>query len=449
MKNLKIIIFFIAILGLLLFSIYLFLQKTNSLSSPAQIEKCNTLQKNYGDINILFFSSKSIAEEYSNYFLNSKPFNKNKNNFNFFYIDDIFPKCELYNGEAFYCYSKDLIKKSASCPSDYIVVIDSYPREVRSSAFMNVMSLNSNHDKSVMLHEFGHVFAGLAEEYEDVDAKIPKEARNCVDDCLKFNSVGGCYIGCTKSTYYRSSWESVMRSLNTPEFYSLNNQIIEERIQEEKGEKTIITGNVIENTDCSGEEYYLIELVDGVMTKTLYRGCAGSMGFGDTEYKVYSKDRNLILERKFNKDLIFTTLPAEDGKISGATYEYEGDIYLKVPIMQDENLNEIKEISEEFSKESGLIEKEIPSKENIITKGIIYYKTITDILISGKSKETIGGISPYEDFSSKGTYTKSKDWLFQLMSPVQSWVYQIQPTGRVVEDKTDYAIEEDVIKIYL
>ena len=79
-----------------------------------------------------------------------------------------------------------------------------------------------------MLHEFGHVFANLADEY--VPSIIPKGARNCVGECQEFNrySIKECYEGCSKSDYFRSSEESVMKTLKTKEYEELNTLIINE-----------------------------------------------------------------------------------------------------------------------------------------------------------------------------------------------------------------------------
>ena len=326
------------ILVLSSFLIYgLFIQDSPVLSpgpSSEIGEGCNVLQEDGDGINILFFSGREVAKDYLDYFLESEPFNAAADNFNFFYIEDEVPECELYRGDVFYCYSRELVKKSSVCPNDYIVVFGDYPGDIRSSAFMNVLSINSNHPKSVFLHEFGHVFAHFAEEYVDENAKIPSKAKNCVSSCEDFGEGVECFEGCTKSSYYRSSFESVMRTLNFRDYGFLNNQFISERIEEDVIDSNLfITGNAISSdADCSESEYYLVELGSGKVSKSVHAGCSGTPGYGDTEYLVLAEDDSVFLKGKYNNDLIFTTLPSAEGEISGRTDSYEGEIYLKIPV---------------------------------------------------------------------------------------------------------------------
>ena len=321
------------------FLIYgMFMDKNLELSpdsSKSEIsEECNVLQENGEGINILFFSGGEIAKDYMDYFLESEPFNEVRDNFNFFYIEDYIPECELYEGEIFYCYSKELIKKSSVCPNDYLVVLGDYPSEIRSSAFMNVLSINSNHPKSVFLHEFGHTFANFAEEYVDENARIPSKAKNCVSSCDDFGEGVECFEGCTKSNYYRSSLESVMRTLNTRNYGLFNNNFILERIDDEVVDSSLFTtGNVVSSkADCSSEEYYLLEIGSGKVSKSVQVGCSGSSGHGDTEYLVLSEDDSIFSKGDYNKDFLFTTLPFPDGKLSGKTYKSDRDIFLKIPV---------------------------------------------------------------------------------------------------------------------
>ena len=151
-----------------------------------------------------------------------------KDNFNFYYIDNYQPKCEIYQDKALLCYNKDIVRKAASCPHDFIVVIKEDSRNIRSSAYMNVMSINSKHSLTVLLHEFGHVFVNLAEEY--VPAKLPKKAKNCVDECTKFSIKDGCYEGCSKADYFRSINNGIMRTLSSTNFGIFNKKLITDKI---------------------------------------------------------------------------------------------------------------------------------------------------------------------------------------------------------------------------
>ena len=82
------------------------------------------------------------------------------------------------------------------------------------------------------MHEFGHVFANLADEY--VPSNIPWGAQNCANECGKFGKFGstGCYLGCSEDDFYRSSENSVMRTLRTDEYGDVNTQIINKNLKE-------------------------------------------------------------------------------------------------------------------------------------------------------------------------------------------------------------------------
>ncbi len=194
---------------------------------------CEIISYNGDDkkIDIVFLTdgvSKSEVESYSKYLVEREPFSSHKDKFNFYYAGNV--ECELYQENILYCYSRELIKKAAACPDDYIVVLSEYPSKIRSSAYINVISINTNQPDSVLLHEFGHVFANLADEY--VPSIIPRGAENCEKNCDKFKIKDECYEGCSKSDYFRSSHNSVMRTLGTKEYKTLNTQIIEDNLNE-------------------------------------------------------------------------------------------------------------------------------------------------------------------------------------------------------------------------
>ena len=85
------------------------------------------------------------------------------------------------------------------------------------------------------MHEFGHIFGGLADEY--VDEKYysnigfdPKDYPNCdfPPICTGWEGVNGtgCFDGCTLNSYSRPTENSIMRSLSTEKFGPLNENIL-------------------------------------------------------------------------------------------------------------------------------------------------------------------------------------------------------------------------------
>ncbi len=236
-----------------------------------------------------------------------------------------------------FCSSKELITKAASCPNDYIFVIQEKDREIRSSAFANVASINENNPLSVILHEFGHTFGNLAEEY--VPAAIPRNAKNCARACEEFaGSNKGCYEGCSKETYFRSIESGVMRTLKSYDYGAFNEQILKGRIPEHNALETHGTGLAIDNSDCLLNTYYLLEgqYSEGkisITEKSFLQGCAPAHSTGDFSYKIISFSGEEILAGEFNPSLIFTDNQFEnEGTISGETFSNTGGVFfLAVP----------------------------------------------------------------------------------------------------------------------
>ena len=290
MKKRKIIALIIILIScFILLFIYqsknIFLNPTNTISN-----ECKSITQNKpGNTNLLFFSKKEVAEKYSKDLLEISPLDEKKDNFNIYYIDDYNPKCEIYKEQALLCYNEELIKKASSCPNDIVVAIQEQNKEIRSSAYMNVISINSKHPLTVLAHEFGHAFANLAEEY--VPAKIPKGSKNCVGNCSNFGGLkDGCFQECSKSEYYRSTEAGIMRTLSSRDYGIFNKNIILNEV-DKKIKKAFLTGNAIESEeDCSNNKYYLITGVytnEKIVIKniTTEKGCIGGNGNGGFTYE--------------------------------------------------------------------------------------------------------------------------------------------------------------------
>ncbi|MFH1358760.1 MAG: hypothetical protein ABIH37_02650 [archaeon] len=234
LENKKILILVIIIIVvILLIVLFVVFNIFKPLSSPVIEEECKIIVESEGEnkIDIVFLTDKvneKNVDNYIDYLLSSEPYSENKDKFNFYYAGET--DCDILR-EFLYCYSKKLIKKSSICPNDYIIVLADEVSSIRSSAYINVISLNINHNKNVVLHEFGHIFGNLADEY--VPSVFPKGAENCVRDCDSFKDYGvnDCYEGCTKSNYYRSSEDSVMKTLRTEDYKELNIILLKEILE--------------------------------------------------------------------------------------------------------------------------------------------------------------------------------------------------------------------------
>jgi len=325
----------ILIIGFFLYNIKL------SPSTNTNLEKCNTLIYNgQAKTNIVFFSDKENAQKYADFFLQTEPFNNNKVNFNFYYIDSYTPKCEIYKNIATLCYSKQLIKVASSCPSDYIVVLDNQEPRIRSSTYMNIISLNIASQLSIFTHEFGHAFSNLADEY--VPAEIPSNSKNCVSDCNNFlRDKDGCFKGCSKESYFRSINGGVMRTLSSNDYGLFNKNLILDRISRTKNALTGFAVGDQEVVDCSSQNYYLIEAVYtnemiDIKDKTLENGCIGSNGYGGFSYSMVKIDGSTLATDEFNPELIFTDIQLlGDEIIQGSASESDRAFLLKVPVIKD------------------------------------------------------------------------------------------------------------------
>lgn len=278
---------------------------------------------------MVFFADKETTKEYMDFFFLIEPFKNYPNKFNFFFIDDYKPECELYKGIAILCYSKELLKKASSCPNDYIFVVDKHQEVIRSSAYMNVLSINKNHPLTVLMHEFGHAFANFAEEY--VPAKIPRGSKNCVSNCDKFNGLNeDCSSGCSESHFLRSIDEGIMRSLSSTDYGTFDENLILERL------KTISDTATDEEPviDGANEEHYMVEAIYNpeteeieIINQELVKGYAGTNGYGKFDVSSTGDNEQHTSQGSFNALNIFTDAPDGDS-IDGEVFESDDSFYL-------------------------------------------------------------------------------------------------------------------------
>ena len=330
----------LAVAALIIVIALLFVKQT--YLAPVSLDECKVLKySGEGKPSVVIFSDNQIAQEYMNFFFSIKPYDKNKDKFNFYYIDSYEPNCDIYQGVALLCYSRELIKKAASCPNDYIVVIGKGNEGLRSSSYMNVISIVYGTRMTVFSHEFGHAFANFADEY--TPASIPKNSKNCVPDCGSFGEgKEGCFEGCSRDDYFRSIDAGIMSTLDSMTYGKFDENIIISKIRESAG----ITGSaVLANRDCSKETYILLDgnYSDGKMSilgRSVERGCVGGNGAGGFGYSVTKEDGSIIKGGEFNPELIFTD-SLNGSKMAGGTTAREGAFLLKVPVIENSKSLEI------------------------------------------------------------------------------------------------------------
>lgn len=299
----------------------------------SQNVECNALQEGNGDVNLVFLADNYENEEvfledvgrFKEGLLEVVPFNEYENNFNFYYVLGNFDLgCE--HDEAILCDPRKVKRVSLNCPNDYTVVLTDYNgvknlfRYLRSSAWQGIACLNTADDILVFAHEFGHLFADFADEYE-FDGKISWDAPNCVKpDCTPFNVITnpGCYLGCTNGEHYREERIGIMRDYwHGKTFGSFNEWVIREILDGNR-----ITGSVIDSNNVK-ENLYVVE---GEFTQNGVEidGVVPVFGYASGKYE----DEGWSLE--VGNEVYYFGLPLafvdtfRDGKMKGGTKEMIG-----------------------------------------------------------------------------------------------------------------------------
>ncbi len=281
----------IPLLGVILIFGYLNVQQ-ESLSSPIpDNELCKQIMYNGNDrIDLLFISSVEDATRYSDYLFTVEPYKSYKSYFNVNVLEEEV-ECDYYKDIAILCHNDQVLDLAKQCDHDYVIVIKEDSKQIRSSAYGKVISLNKAHENSVLIHEIGHLF-NLAEEY--LGAKIPKGSMNCVSSCSNFDGdIDGCTQECSTATHYRSIPNGVMRSLVTDNYGIYNLKLISEILDgnKPKDSESTITGNQIIDSSCNkkalGVDIYQSEDGFNVITDNVLedicipdKGLAGAVCFG-------------------------------------------------------------------------------------------------------------------------------------------------------------------------
>jgi len=168
------------------------------------------------------------------------PFSSNLDKFNFYRIDNQEVECE--SSSFIRCDSFRVKEIASNCPNDYLLVLADRGKikdsllPLRSSSISNLASINTADNKLVLIHEFGHTFADLADEYVDDSyygsfdvAVFP----NCdFPGCEDWKNItDGCFPGCSVNQFHRATEKSIMRNyMKSEEFGILNEKVIKESI---------------------------------------------------------------------------------------------------------------------------------------------------------------------------------------------------------------------------
>jgi len=193
-----------------------------------------------------YANAKEFIPAVDNYIQNAlfatEPFKTNAEKFNLYRIDD-FSDLNCKTDGYIYCDEYNVKQRASNCPNDYIIVLMKRSKVIdlasplRSSAYSNIINLNTADDNLVIMHELGHAFANLADEYVDDSYYVnfnEKDYANCADDtCSKWRNIEGtgCFKGCSLSSFYRATQKSIMNNyLISNEYGSVNTNVILKRL---------------------------------------------------------------------------------------------------------------------------------------------------------------------------------------------------------------------------
>lgn len=261
----------IPILGIILVFGYLNIQQNSALAPVENSQDiCKQIEYNGDDrIDLLFISSEADARHYTDYLFTVEPFKSYRESFNVRFLEAE-AQCEYYKDIAILCYNNQVLNLAKKCEHDYVIVIKEDTRNIRSSAYGKIISLNKVHQDSVLIHELGHALGNLAEEYNG--AKIPSGSKNCVSSCNQFNGeIDSCEQECSTSTHYRSIPSGVMRTLATDNYGIYNIDLITQLLEKNKPRDSVITGNQIQeenNCNIQAQEVEVYQSETGLEVRT-------------------------------------------------------------------------------------------------------------------------------------------------------------------------------------
>jgi len=262
------------ILGLFLIGIALillgFFYFFSPSDEPGQLSytECVTIVNN-GDpnekINIVFLADNyddvtkfsEDAERFKDALLKVPPLNSYSDLFNFFMIPQ-FADLGCDHDEAILCNDRKVKALARKCPSDFPIVlsdvngVENLFKYLRSSSWRDVIAINSADNELVLPHEFAHLFADFADEYE-FEGNIDWDAPNCRSDCSEFGDIRnpGCFNGCTNLERNRECENCIMRDYWVSDVYGNYNEWYFNKL----------LGEQVKLSPTAGEEVLVIDAI--------------------------------------------------------------------------------------------------------------------------------------------------------------------------------------------
>lgn len=131
------------------------------------------------------------------------------------------------------CNNKKVQEEASLCQHDSVYVLVNSKKNCGSASSYTKVCAKQSVAKLALLHELGHSFAGLADEYVYKNYDIGEiDAPNCAKSptCDKWSEqTSGCFQGCTYDSLYRPSEKSLMSDY-VPYFNTVSENHIEKII---------------------------------------------------------------------------------------------------------------------------------------------------------------------------------------------------------------------------
>lgn len=217
-------------------------------------EECELIQGDHDETKINFVFLPSGYQDYERFkndaknlingwdsLLEIEPFKSNQDRFSFFTVNTTRDfDCEIgCKGvpTLVCCNSKKVLEEASRCDYDSIVVLINSEKECGSASYYAKVCSRNWYANTVLVHEIGHSFADLADEYVYADyfgdyTVGEVDEVNCdTEGCEKWQNISdGCYQGCTYSSLNRPAEKySIMLDLY-PRFNDVCKSYIEELI---------------------------------------------------------------------------------------------------------------------------------------------------------------------------------------------------------------------------
>jgi len=161
-----------------------------------------------------FLEFTSDVDLHTNTLFSIEPFASNSNRINIWRVDENFD-LGCYGDWAIACDDTKVAEATSNCPSDQVIVLT----EFGGGACSGYIRLNTHLEGAdrATVHELGHCFGGLLDEYlhePSENPNIPK-GPNCDDNsCSSWTGILGtdCIKNCSYTNWYRPTEQSVMNN---------------------------------------------------------------------------------------------------------------------------------------------------------------------------------------------------------------------------------------------